>query len=313
LAAQAHPCRGYLYIAGATFLWGIAAGLGRAVFTGRLLPAGGFRSIDPLILAQSRTTISFLVLLPILLAARGPAGLHVRRADLGRMVVLGVLGIAASNYLAIQRANVATAITVQYTAPVWVLLYMVVRGLQKASLRRVGAVVLAVTGIALVIGIIGSRPFQLDPMGVVAALLAAFSFAFYNIGGHKILARYDHWNVLLFTTLSAGLFWQFVNPPWKIAAAHYSPAQWGFLAVFALVSVLGPFSLYFAGLKYLEPTKAIVTSCLEPVFSILIAAVALGETVRPLQALGVGVVLAGIVMVQLPDRDGAGPQVEPIE
>src|SRR5579884_2304065 len=131
--------------------------MGRAVFTGRL---GGqaLRPIDPLILAQSRTTISFLVLLPILLWTRGRTGLAMPRKDLLQVVILGVLGVAASNYfyyLAIQKTNVATAIILQYTAPVWVLLYMVARGLQKATVQRISAVALAVCGIALAIGIVG--------------------------------------------------------------------------------------------------------------------------------------------------------------
>jgi drug/metabolite transporter (DMT)-like permease len=221
------------------------------------------------------------------------------------MFVLGILGVAASNYLyylAIQRTNVATAIILQYTAPVWVLLYTVARGLQKPTLQRIVAVGLAVTGIALVIGIFSSKGFRLDTIGVMAALGAAFSFAFYNVGGHSILARYDRWTVLLYVILSASLFWMMVNPPWKIAAAHYSGDQWLFLLGFSLISVLAPFSLYFAGLQHLEPTRAIVVSCLEPVFSIVIAAAVLGEVMRPLQTIGILLVLVAIVVVQLPNR-----------
>jgi drug/metabolite transporter (DMT)-like permease len=69
-----------------------------------------------------------------------------------------------------------------------------------------------------------------------------------------------------------------------------------------MTSVLLPFSFYFAGLQYLEPTKAIVASCLEPVFTILIAAVALKEVVKPLQGLGVALVLGAILVVQRPTR-----------
>ncbi len=101
-------------------------------------------------------------------------------------MLLGVFGVAASNYfyyLAIQRTNVAIAIIVQYTAPVWVLLYMVMRGLQRATAQRVIAVALALTGIVLVIGIVGSGSVRLDTIGVIAAMLAAFSFAFYNVAG----------------------------------------------------------------------------------------------------------------------------------
>ena len=287
-------------------MWGVAATLGRAAFTGRILPRGqALRPIDPLILSQSRTTFSFVVLLVALVMLRGWKRLRLPVSDFRRMFVLGILGVAASNYLyylAIQRTNVATAIILQYTAPILVLLYTVERGLQKPTVQRIAAVGLAVTGLALVIGIFGSSGFRLDAIGVMAALGAAFSFAFYNVGGHSILARYDRWTVLLYVIFSASLFWIVVNPPWKIAAAHYSIDQWLFLLVFSLISVLAPFSIYFAGLQHLEPTRAIVVSCLEPVFSIMIAAVALGEVMRPLQTFGIVLVLVAIVVVQLPDR-----------
>jgi len=306
LSSRAHPVRGYLYIASAAFLWGVAATLGRAAFTGRLLPKGqALRPIDPLILSQSRTTFSFIVLMVALVLLRGWERLRLPVSDFRRMFVLGIFGVAASNYLyylAIQKTNVATAIILQYTAPILVLLYTVARGLQKPTVQRISAVGLAVTGIALVIGIFGSSGFRLDAIGVIAALGAAFSFAFYNVGGHSILARYDRWTVLLYVIFSASLFWIVVNPPWKIAAAHYSVDQWLFLLVFSLISVLAPFSLYFAGLQHLEPTRAIVVSCLEPVFSIVIAAVALGEVMRPPQTFGIVLVLVAIVVVQLPDR-----------
>ena len=318
MANKPHPVRGYAFIAAATLLWGIAATLGRAAFTGRLLPSGqALKPIDPVILSQSRVTISFLVLLPVLMLRRGWRNLNLPAADFGHIVLIGILGMAASNYLyylAIKRTNVATAIILQYTAPVLVLLYMVARGLQRATAQRVVAVLLSVAGSALAIGVVGASALRLDAVGVMAALLAAVSFAFYNIAGHRILSRYDRWIVLLYTTFSAGAFWLIVNPPWRLVAAHYSGAQWAFLAVFALVSVLAPFSFYFAGLQHLEPTRAIVASCLEPVLSILLATLLLGEALRPVQALGIVIVLAAIVIVQLPERPGEeATVVEPIE
>jgi DME family drug/metabolite transporter len=312
------PVRGYLYIAAATFFWGVAASVGRAAFTGRLPGMHALRPIEPLILSQSRATFSFLVLLPFLGLVRGWRSLRISAADLLQLLLIGILGVAASNYfyyLAIQKTNVATAIILQYTAPIWVLLYTVARGLQRPTPQRVAAVGLAVAGIALVIGLFGSGGLRLNMIGIFAALLAAFSFAFYNLGGHDILARHDRWTVLLYTTCSASLFWVLVNPPWKVAAAHYSGDQWLFLLLFSLISVLAPFSFYFAGLQHLEPTRAIVVSCLEPVFSIVIAAVALGEVMRVLQVVGIVFVLAAIIVVQLPDRKSpkSVPLVEPIE
>ena len=235
---------------------------------------------------------------------RGWSGLRLPASDLMRIFALGVLGVAASNYfyyLAIQRTNVAIAIIVQYTAPVWVLLYMVTRGLQKLSLQRVISVAFAVTGISIAVGV-GSGKLHLDSVGVAAALLAAFSFAFYSIGGHNLLKRYDHWIVLFYCMLGAALFWILLNPPWKVVAAHYSAAQWLFMLIFSTVSMLMPFSFYFAGLSHLDPTRAIIVSCLEPVFSIIIAVLVLNEILSPIQVVGIVLVLTAIIVVQMPSR-----------
>lgn len=293
------------------------------MFTGKLpLGSSTLKSIDPLILSQTRTTFSLLVLLPFLLIWRGWQRIKLPARDLGYCFLLGTLGVAVSNYfyyLAIQRTNVALAIILQYTAPVWVLFYVVALGRQKLTGQKVLAVALAVTGIALVIGIIGNmargQTMKFDAYGLFAAILASFSFAFYNVAGHNILARYDRWRVLLWTLAAAAIFWLFVNPPWKVAAAHYDSAQWLFLFVFSMISVLGAFSLYFLGLQHLEPTRAIIASCLEPVFSILLAALLLGEVLRPIQTLGIIFVLAAIIIVQRPDRKAAEPAlvVDPIE
>src|SRR5262249_1455850 len=110
------------------------------------------------------------------------------------------------------------------------------------------------------------------------------------------------------------LFWTILNPPWRLVAAHYSGTQWMFLTLFAITSVLLPFSFYFSGLHHLDPTRAIVTSCLEPVFSIVIAAIVLGEVMGPIQVLGMVLVLAATLLIQMPEKKGqSAVVVEPME
>ena len=91
-----------------------SATLGRAVFTGQLL-GGAIRPINPLILSQSRVTISCLILVPLLLLRRGAQGTSNEAAAPGsRRQVSAFSEMAGSNYfyyLSIQRTNVAMAIT----------------------------------------------------------------------------------------------------------------------------------------------------------------------------------------------------------
>jgi drug/metabolite transporter (DMT)-like permease len=301
--------------------------MGRAVFTGRIAIGGEhIGKIEPVFLAQGRTTIALLILAPLLLLKNRPA-LRVRASHLAQFVLLGVLGLAASNYfyyLAIEKTSVATAIVLQYVAPVWVLLYMLSRRLQRPTAQRICGVILAVAGCALAVGELSARanfPWiglsgaHFSRVGVVAAELAAISFAFYNVYAQHLLQTYERWTVLVYALLGAAAFWIIFNPPWKIVAQHYTGGQWAFMAVFSTTSMLVPFSFYFAGLQYLDPTRAIVASCLEPVFAILLTAVLLGELVSSIQVLGMVIVLAATLLVQRPDRlhHEAVVLVEPIE
>jgi drug/metabolite transporter (DMT)-like permease len=293
-----HPVRGYLLISAATLCWGGAANFGKAVFSGRLF--AGQEPISPLVLTQARTTIAALVLGIFLLLWKGPRRLRMTARDLRLCAFIAVFGLAGSNffyYWAVQKTAVAIAITVQYTAPVWVLLFMVARRRQKATLGRVAAVLLALSGVALASGVF-SPDVHVSRMGVLAALLAAFSFSVYTIGAQDLVARNHPLHVMCYALLSSALLWLCVNPPWRLLRQHYSAGQWGFLFLFACFSTLLPYTFYFNGLKYLDPTRAIITSSLEPVFAALFAAVFLGEALGGMQMTGMAAVMMATILAQ---------------
>ena len=303
--AKAHPWRGYFFIASAALCWGAAATFGKAIFNGNLF--AGSEIISPLVITQTRTTIAALLLTAYLLSRGGTAGLRISARELGLCILIGTLGLAGSNffyYFAIQKTSVAVAITVQYTAPVLVLLYMVFAGRQRPAWNQIAGVLLAMVGIALVVGLFHSG-IRLNALGVGAAMLAAFSFSFYNIAGQGLVTRNPPLKVMNYALLGSAVLWLVINPPWKLAAHHYSAGQWGFLFVFACLSMLLPYVLYFNGLKYLDPTRAVVTSCLEPVFAILLAVIFVHEAVRGLQIVGIAAVLVATVMVQAGKKIGS--------
>jgi len=224
--------------------------------------------------------------------------------------LVGTLGVACSNYfyyLAVQKSTVALAITVQYIAPVWVLAYMVLRGRQKATPQSIVGAMMAIAGVAIVqfFQANSHSDRQISTLAVGAALLASFGYAFYNIAAQGLITRNHQLTIMTYVLLSSTVLWMVVNPPWRLAAQHYSARQWGFLFAFACLSMLLPYILYFSGLKYLDPTRAVITSCLEPVFAILLAVIFVHETLRPLQVVGIVAVLGATVMVQIPKKSAA--------
>ena len=285
-------------MAGASLCWGAAATLGKAIFSELLF--AGHPAISPLVITQTRTTFAVLILLAWLLIRRGRPFFKITKRDLLLSALIGTLGIAGSNYFyyfAIQKTTVPVAIILQYTAPVWVLLYMVARRLQRPTPAKVSAVFLALIGMALVVELFHSG-VRLNVEGAIAAQVAAFSFAFYIVAGQGLVARNHQLKIMTYALLSAAAMWLVIDPPWRLLAQNFSAGQWLFLFLFSCFSYLLPYILYFSGLKYLDPTGAVVTSCLEPVFATLLSVTFLHEAIHGGQVLGFAAVLAATIIVQ---------------
>jgi drug/metabolite transporter (DMT)-like permease len=283
-----------LLIAGAALCWGFTAALAKFLF---------LRNIDPLTLAQVRASFSFLLLLGFTLLRRraGRGRLRVEPRLAAGLALLGVLGIAASNYtylMAIHLSNVTTAILVQYTAPVWVTLYSALFASERMSLRKVLAILLSFGGCLLAVGAYRAGELAFNAAGVAYALAAAFTFSFFNIWGRRMAQRVELWTSLLHALGAASIFWALVRSPVRLLESGHSGAQWAVFFAYAVISILVPFSLFFAGLRRLPATHAIVTSTLEPPFAILFAFLLVAERPALPQFLGMAAVISAVVLLQ---------------
>jgi drug/metabolite transporter (DMT)-like permease len=108
----------------------------------------------------------------------------------------------------------------------------------------------------------------------------------------------------------ASLFWAIVNPPWNVLAQSPSSEAWGGLVVLALISVLIPHSLYFAGMQYVAASRAIISSTLEPVVAMVSAAVVLGELLKHVQIVGAVFVVGAILLLQFKKESEASILVQ---
>jgi hypothetical protein len=217
----------------------------------------------------------------LLVASQGWQRIKLPARDLAYCFLLGTLGVAISNYFLLRRGTENECRHCDHRAihrsGVGSVLCGGSRPAKAFSLQKVVAVALAVTGIALVIGIVGTRlsdgrALRLDSYGLIAALLASFSFAFYNVAGApdprplRPLAR---------TRLDAhrgrGLLAGRQPSRGRVVAAHYAPAQWLFLFVFSMISVLGAILALLprpaASRTHVAPSSPVAWSRCSPLFS----------------------------------------------
>ena len=287
---------GYLYVSLAAILFAISGTSAKYLFND---------GITAFQLIQMRTTLAFAGLL-IWLCLKDPVLLKISIKSLPYFIGLGVFGIGSAQFfylLAISKINVAAAILLHYTGPVFVALYVVFVQRQKLRFNIALAILGTLIGCFLVVGAYNLQIFALNRVGIIAGILAAVSFAVYSILSEYGMRRYTPWTVLLYGLLFAALMWNSLHPPLEAFLHRYLPFQWGLILFIGICGTIFPFGLYFEGIKRIKPTHASITATLEPISAGVIAAVFLGEVMVTLQIIGGFIVILSIIILQLNTAD----------
>ena len=284
--------KGYAFILGATLFWGVSATTAKFLFT---------QHVDTLVLVQMRMSISFLIILFYFLISKRKF-LAIKLSDLPHFALLGLIGGAGSNftyYFTIQKTNVATAILLQYLAPVLVLAYAAITKEEILTVIKIIAGIVSLVGCYLAIVGKDFSIVSINRLGLMTGLASAICWAFTNVWLRHLIRKYSVWTCLVYSFMFASLFWLVMNPPWVIVAAAYSTGMWEMFIIFAVISILIPHSLYFGGIRYLTASRAIITATFEPVVAILSAFLFLGESLSLIQILGAVLVIVAIAILQL--------------
>ena len=289
--------KGYLMVLGAAFFWGASATGAKFLIN---------HNVDTVVIVQARVTFTALILLPALYLFRRDA-LRIRVRDAWRFLLSGILGVAGANftyYYTIKESTVATGILIQYTAPLLVLAYAVYAREEQFTAIKIGAALLSLLGCFLAVGAYDPGVLRITPAGLVTGIASVVCFAFLNVYTRKLLRMFPFWTVTFYSIAGASAFWLVVRPPWTLFPGQGESLPWGGLFVLAVFSILIPHSLYFNGLRMVVPSRAIITSTMEPIVAITSAAIVLGEGLTGLQCFGAVLVVLAIVLLQVRREPG---------
>jgi len=230
-----------------------------------------------------------------LLAARG--GARIARRDAVAGLALGAVGYASQAgcyFAALERIDASLLSLLIYTFPAIVAVAAVVLGRERADARRAAALVLASSGIALVVA--GAGAGALDPLGAALGAAAAVVYSAYILLGDGIAGRVDPRTLSALVCTGAAVTLAAASAALgDLRPGELTVAGWGWLAALAAVSTVGAISLFFAGLRRVGPTTASILSTVEPLVTVVLAFLVFGETLGIVQTLGGALVLAAVV------------------
>ena len=291
--------RAYLLLVSAALLYSFSGIVAKWV-----MEAG----LSPWRLTEVRTTGSLLALL-IYLLIKGR--LHLLRPAKGELPLLGlfgVIGIAAVQsfyFFSILRLHVSIALIIEFTAPIWIVLYL--RFVKKVRIANSMWLGLAAAFIGLIL--VGEvwKGLTLNGLGVISAFLDALSLAAYFVVGRALGRRRSNDTMLVWGFGITALLFAVLQPWWSFPFSIFKAGinlngyfsgrhlpGWLLIAFIILFGTVLPYLCVLGGINALSPQVASIIGMLEPVLAGVFGWVLLKETFTTIQLIGAGIVLVGI-------------------
>jgi drug/metabolite transporter (DMT)-like permease len=194
---------------------------------------------------------------------------------------------------------------VLYTYPAMVTLAAIVLGRETASRRRVGALLVSSSGVALVL--LGAGAHGFDWLGAAMGIGAALTYSAYILVSDQVTVDVPALPLSALVTTGAAVTFGVTGVATGSLETGFGASGWAWLAAIALVSTVTPVLLFFAGMRRVGPSMAAILSTLEPPTTILLAFLAFGESPTAVQLTGGALVLAAVALLQRRPAPGATP------
>jgi drug/metabolite transporter (DMT)-like permease len=275
----------------AGFLWGVSGGIAAVLME---------RGWDPLVVSFYRGAIGFLCFAAWWLARFATIPRPDRRTILwAALAGLGVAGNFTFYFLSISHANVALAVTLMYTAPVYVYLISLATGAVRLTAGFVVAIVSILLGVALLTQLVGGgRLSGLTLAGVSAGIAAGVSYAVFLFGFRNAASRASPVAALGIAFLVFLLALAPIVDHREIVAVPLS----GDVYLFVLLGLFGAglsFLFYVLGLRRASAVAVSLVATVEPVTAALFGLVVLGQGLAFGQWLGMALILATVTALSI--------------
>ena len=265
--------------------------------------------MDAFRLTQIRTVGAAIILLTFAVI-RGKKQLYARRDELKDLIIFGVVGVAAVTsfyFFAIKYLYVSVALVIEFTASIWIVLYLrFVKKKQVSPIMWVG-IACAFSGLFLLSQIWTGT--TIHPLGVAVAFADAFALAIYFLFADRLSQTRTSLSLMAWGLGVAAVFWSLVLPWWNFPfeyltntyslegnLSNYSAPGWALVLWIIIVGTVIPYLLTVTGIRELSASTGSVIGMIEPLFAGAIAWWLLNEAFNTTQLIGCAVLLVGIYL-----------------
>ncbi|MFH1477785.1 MAG: DMT family transporter [Verrucomicrobiota bacterium] len=286
---------GVFYSLLSAFLWSTTFVCARYLMVNQL--------VDPLTLALIRFALGAFMLLIFGLRCRHKALTLPRGRDLGTMAILALFGIGGMSVLLFfgqQRTTAINSSLLMQLNPVFILFLGLFIG-ERFSLINLAGILVSMVGALLVVGILTPHGLQVSwcqNAGDLLVLGAGLCWAIYSVFSKSTTNRLGGYAATTWVMLLGAAE---LALAWLIAPGHCIWPRgwlaWSLILYMAIFPTALAFFAWYEALRLIDLSLLNVMQYLTPAFTIVLAWGLLGERIFLTNAVGIGIVLAGVALI----------------
>lgn len=258
--------------------------------------------VDPVTLTFLRTIISGLGMILLLRARK--ISWKVDRADVKRLLLLGLLGIPLNQFLYLYGIGFTTAANgalLYATTPVLVMVLSNILLKEKVTVRKAAGILLAFGGVVIVIFERGLDFSSGYTYGNIVIFVAVIAWGLFTVLGRPLILKYGALKITCLAMLAGtamyfpvGVVGAIVNPIHDISATDWI----GILYLGIGTSIVG-YVLWYYAIGRIDVSKVAVFANGQPILATVLAMIFLDYVITGNFVVGGIMTLAGVILTQL--------------
>lgn len=263
------------------------------------------RGVAVELLTSLRLVISGVVLLAIV-AIRTPSTL---RSVFGNwkallsIIIFTLFGLVLNQiaYLqAIAHTNAGTATVLQYLCPILVLVFTCLKGRQLPTGVEIVSIILAIGGTFLIATHGKLSELAVTPTGLFWGIFSAFTYSLYIILPTQVIKEYGSLVVIGLGMMMGGIFVTLGLQTWTYTLPLDSGILLGLLGIVGVGTVFA-YTAFLKGVSIVGAVNGSLLASIEPIESVVFAALLVGERFYLIDLVGMALILVGVLLISLKD------------
>ena len=249
-----------------------------------------------------RMIFAVLILFPFIFFTKR----EILKVDLRGIAYFSLIGICSQFFFnvlyfsAIQKTTIATAVTLLYTAPIFIAVMARIFYKELFTPFKTVALFLCIGGCFFAATGGSMDTLKLNLPGVLMGVGAGFTFALLTIITKAIINDYHQLTIIAYSIGFGLLFYLPFTHPLEIFQMDLALKAWLLLGTIGLIATVIAYGLYITGLSYgIEASKAGIISTLEVVVSVMLSYLVFKEALWGWKLVGILMVVSSVIIVQV--------------